>query len=357
VELRQLLGQIAAQWDRSLGTTGEAQKLLRGAGDTLVQWVPGGYMPVGSGGKGAAAHCPWIAVFDPDETTSAQRGMYVVYLFAADMSTVALTLNQGVTDQVKEMGRPAARLLFARQAEAIRAGFDPDAVKDLDTTIDLRKRESLPVDYELANIFSLTYDLADLPSEVQLVEDLRRFVRLYEDALQSRMEASRAGGLEIVVPAPAGKTSAKKAAEFKPKSDADYRQTIAAQDVIRSKKHETLVRKYGEYLIDRGFTPATNVHPRDLTAERKGVHWLVEAKIVRGGSGVVAAREAFAQLFFYERFCYDAGDGVTKLALFNESVGPACTDWLEEHGIAVVWKDGLGWAGSPMALKAELCGA
>jgi hypothetical protein len=30
---------------------------------------------------------PWIAVFNPDETTTAQRGMYLVYLFAEDMKS------------------------------------------------------------------------------------------------------------------------------------------------------------------------------------------------------------------------------------------------------------------------------
>src|SRR4051794_13326411 len=49
----------------------------------------------GSPGQGNWADVPWLAVFDPVVTTSATRGYYVVYLFAADMTAVALSLNQG----------------------------------------------------------------------------------------------------------------------------------------------------------------------------------------------------------------------------------------------------------------------
>jgi hypothetical protein len=78
VQLRELLGRIGRQYDRALPMASEAQQLLRRAGDELRQWVPEGYLIVGSGGKGIGAVCPWISVFDPDETTTAQRGMYVV---------------------------------------------------------------------------------------------------------------------------------------------------------------------------------------------------------------------------------------------------------------------------------------
>ena len=52
----------------------------------------------GSLGQGKWAECPWLRIFHPKEMTSAQQGMYVVCLFAADMSAVFLTLNQGTTN-------------------------------------------------------------------------------------------------------------------------------------------------------------------------------------------------------------------------------------------------------------------
>ncbi len=47
---------------------------------------------------GQWTHFPWIAIFDIDITTSAQRGFYPVYLFTEDMrGGVYLSLNQGWT--------------------------------------------------------------------------------------------------------------------------------------------------------------------------------------------------------------------------------------------------------------------
>src|SRR5262245_51900573 len=95
----------------------EAQVLLRRAGDEFEQWIPAGYRAEGSGAEdsggeadgaeasggkssGGAAVTPRIAVFTTkfttNESVTAGRGMYVAYLFAADMSTVTLTLNQGI---------------------------------------------------------------------------------------------------------------------------------------------------------------------------------------------------------------------------------------------------------------------
>ncbi|MEV4462126.1 DUF3578 domain-containing protein [Micromonospora echinofusca] len=355
MNLRDLVGGIGSKYDRALSMSSEAQQLLRSAKTEFEQWLPAGYIPEGSGGKGVAAHCPWIGVFDPDETTTARRGMYVVYLFAADMKTVALTLNQGVTELRETHGGVKARQLLQQQAQAIRTVFNLDDVADLDTNIDLHTTATLPVDYEYGNILARTYALTDLPPEQEMVADLQRFVRLYALALEGREEARQAGDPSIVTAPVAKKLPKKKAAEFKPKSDADYRQTIKAQEIVKTKKHETLVREYGLFLQQAGFTVATNVHPRDLVAERAGSHWLIEAKTVRAGNGVNAAREALGQLLFYGFFLYEPEETVGKVALFSESVGGACLILLEQLDIAAVWRNGQAWAGSPLAVSAGLC--
>ena len=97
MDLRELLNQIAQSYDRHLEMHSEAQLLLRNSASRILELsVPAGYVVKGSGGAGAGAHVPRIAVFNPDETTEAQRGMYVVYLFKADMQVVYLSLEQGV---------------------------------------------------------------------------------------------------------------------------------------------------------------------------------------------------------------------------------------------------------------------
>jgi len=92
MELRELIGRIGREYDRTLDFTSPAQQLLRVAGREVERWVPLGYVGDASGGRGNTALVPWIAVFDPDETTTAQRGMYVVYLFAPDGRRVYLHL-------------------------------------------------------------------------------------------------------------------------------------------------------------------------------------------------------------------------------------------------------------------------
>ncbi|MBR4026537.1 MAG: DUF3578 domain-containing protein, partial [Lachnospiraceae bacterium] len=56
------------------------------------------YKVVGSYGKGRWTDVPWIAIFDERITTSARKGVYIVYLFNKDTQELFLTLNQGVTE-------------------------------------------------------------------------------------------------------------------------------------------------------------------------------------------------------------------------------------------------------------------
>src|ERR1035441_5526441 len=67
--------------------------------EALRQFLPEGTRLIveGSAGKGRWARSPWLAVFDPLITTSAQEGFYPVYLVSEDSQRIYLSLNQGVT--------------------------------------------------------------------------------------------------------------------------------------------------------------------------------------------------------------------------------------------------------------------
>ncbi|WP_049562996.1 MrcB family domain-containing protein [Nonomuraea sp. SBT364] len=357
MELRSLIGRIGETYDRSLGMSSEAQRLLRQAGTELRQWVPAGYLPVGSGGKGAAAFVPWISVFDPDETDTARHGMYVVYLFAEDMQTVALSLNQGVTELIDRFKTARGRQLLKQQADAIRGALPAEIAHGLDTTIALGSKAALPVHYEFGNILATTYKLADLPSEITMVKDLQRFIRLYEEALVAREELRQTLPDAIVTTVqkePA--LSRDRTAEFKPKDEADYVATVKARTLVKSRKHERVVREYGEYLISLGLEPNTVVHPRDMTVKLDSNEWLIEVKMVRRGDAVSATREAIGQLLWYRHFLYPGQtEAVRMLAVFNEDIGDACVELLETLNIASVWADGNVWRGSRTANTAQLC--
>jgi MoxR-like ATPase len=191
VTLRDLLREIAEKYDRTQGTASEAQELLRRVSKSVISPVLSDkYIVEGSGGRGAAAHVPWISVFNPAETTTAQRGIYVVYLFKADMTQVYLSLNQGVTDLVEQHGPTVAREMLTGQAAQIRAAM-PELAGYL-ARIALGSAAPLPRNYEAGNIAAISYDTAQLPTNEELVRDLRNFLRFYDDALVARDEVEPA---------------------------------------------------------------------------------------------------------------------------------------------------------------------
>ena len=131
-----------------------------------------------SAGRSAFANVPWIGVFDTVVTRSAQRGYYVVYLFAADGSRVHLSLVVGTAsvrrakgDAARDTLRDAAWQLYAKAKEAGHAL--PRA------PIDLASDAELPGDYEAAHACGFAYDGTRLPPNETLTSDLNRAYRAY----------------------------------------------------------------------------------------------------------------------------------------------------------------------------------
>jgi hypothetical protein len=215
VRLRKLLDEIGAKYDRQLPMSSEAHRLLRRAEILFKRWIPLGYVVESSGGKGKPAVTPWIAIFHPSETTTTRNGIYLAYLFDADMRTVTLTLNQSVGQMADHLGRATARQVLTREATAIRAALRRKDIADLDTTFDLGTTSPVSIDYEHANIVSRTYSLDSLSSESRMVADLKRFIKIYASAREAREVAHRRGGQEFL--APARQPTAKPATKPPPK--------------------------------------------------------------------------------------------------------------------------------------------
>lgn len=155
----------------------------------------GGYDIVGSPGKGRWAETPWVAVFDPLVTTSAQRGFYIVYLFREDGEAVYLSLNQGTTEVQKRVGG-RYREVLEHQARLRRDLLTGDLTGTLAGPIDLSGRGSLTRGYEAGNIVALRYPRGAVPIDEVLTKDLSRFIELYaqlvsqSDALAEAAQAS-----------------------------------------------------------------------------------------------------------------------------------------------------------------------
>lgn len=72
----------------------------------------------GSVGVGRISACPWLAIMDKRITSSAQEGVYLVFLFSQDLMSLYLTVNQGTTltdIDVYEKTRNDLRAVFPRE--------------------------------------------------------------------------------------------------------------------------------------------------------------------------------------------------------------------------------------------------
>jgi 5-methylcytosine-specific restriction protein A len=153
----------------------EAHKAL-----TAAVGAPG-LIGQGSAGKGRWADICWLALMNPISTTSAVRGLYVVYLFASDMSAVFLCQGQGVTAIRQEFGR-GYREELERRSAVIAARVPEHAVKFSRKSERLALQASSPLgqDYELAPAYFRRYELNNLPGNEDLVADLQAIAALYE---------------------------------------------------------------------------------------------------------------------------------------------------------------------------------
>lgn len=149
------------------------------------------YSVVGSYGKGRWTDVPWIGVFDSRITTSAQKGVYIVYLLNKDTKTLYLTLNQGATNAAQSDGsdeetKPLTFTSIAlsqnekmterlqKSAEKIRAVIG-DTVQTYDHI------DSGSPGYDAGAIYYKEYTLNSLPDDSGLISDLRDFLDLYVD--------------------------------------------------------------------------------------------------------------------------------------------------------------------------------
>lgn len=154
--------------------TGQLRQLVTDDIPSAVRATVGPKWTVrGSVGMGRTAEVPWIALYPPGSSASAQAGFYAVYLFAADGSAVYLSLNQG-TEHVQD-GLPALqkRALDLRAA----AEIDSQAIQ-----IDLRSGAARPRRYEAGSAFAFCYPKPRVPDRDDLVRDLATMLEMLERA-------------------------------------------------------------------------------------------------------------------------------------------------------------------------------
>lgn len=350
MDLGEYLFEIAATYDRLDGLKTPAQQMLKDAGRLLAEHAPHGATIIGSGGKGMATYTPWVGFFDPDETDTPQRGIYIVYLFTEDLEQVVLTLNQGMEYLRRELGDADARTKLAADADAIRTALIGDDNLDHKwlTPMDLRSSGNRQKAYTAGNIASITYDTAELPDEAVLRDDLAELHDVYAQAITTKRHLLMAEPGTISTPSTPQVNSEQHNpfAGFRPKSADDYRARIEGRELVKTRRHERLVNDFAQHCRQLGHT-ATTPHPCDLVIATHTDKFLVEAKTVYNHNATDAVRATVGQLLSYSYFLHP-NEGLKLVALFNEPIGDAYVEFLTTVGIASIWWD-AGWKGTDTA--------
>ncbi|MFJ2786915.1 MULTISPECIES: MrcB family domain-containing protein [unclassified Streptomyces] len=368
--MRDLLGEVTSTYDRTAGSKREVvgQKVLRGVASRTDLSLPPGFKAKGHGGQASPAATPWIGVFDEGGMWDPKKGLYLAYIFSADLKNVALTLQQGITWLEEHLGKGRAREAHLRHhaARLRRAVRRQECLDWVDEPI-LRDGATRPKAYEAASVIAKVYDTAALPSDITLMEDLllgveslrraEEFDRVWwmsggTDAIQLAYDLGGHASVPQVATSPADFDPL---ADFQPKDSSEYKVQIKARQQVKQRVHEELIKDFGLYIVECGYQPITlRQHPKDLVLKKpqepgaREPEWLVEAKVVRNGNATMAVREALGQLFEYRHFLYQKEPEPFLIGLFSEGIG-AYVPYLEEQGIASIWRSEDGWDGSPKA--------
>ena len=147
----------------------------------------------GSCGDGNRTQAPWIATFHSDMTQSAQSGYYVVYLYSCDLKKLYLTMGLGSDQFAKIYGKSNLALSKMREAaskfikgsNSLKTEYLEVSEKSrvIEGPINLhpyKKGYSNHKAYGSSSIYSISYDLNDLPEDEFLVEDYLDFINFYK---------------------------------------------------------------------------------------------------------------------------------------------------------------------------------
>ena len=138
------------------------------------------FLVAGSIGKGQFAEIPWISIFNRKITESATKGIYIVYLYTADMTGLYLSLNQGYTYFREKFGGRQSKVEIEKMAETLRElVFIPENMKTYN--IDLKATKPLGKGYMAGHIAGKYYDLEDMPGDDTLILDLLELIDVYDE--------------------------------------------------------------------------------------------------------------------------------------------------------------------------------
>lgn len=149
------------------------------------------YLVAASVGAGNWATIPWICVFDRSITTSATKGVYIVYLLSEDSQRLYLTLNQGCTDISQSHSKRETIDILHQKADQIRStvknhGFIGRCDIDLG-----EKLPKLGEFYREGTIFYTQYQVSKIPDEETLHDDLADMISIYQEYVKKTPQTNQ----------------------------------------------------------------------------------------------------------------------------------------------------------------------
>ena len=144
-------------------------------------------------GCGKWARIPWVAMHEPQQTT--QSGLFLQYLMRTDASGVYLCLGQGTAKLRAAAGPVAANTHMARMGAYARErcikllGTERAARFDLTGQAELRAPKGHGAPYEKAVLVCKLYERQRVPSEAEMMDDLRVLTAVYAQILTEPMYA------------------------------------------------------------------------------------------------------------------------------------------------------------------------
>lgn len=152
----------------------------------------------GSVGKGSWVKVPWLAIFDKKITTTATKGIYIVYLLAAEGDSLYLTFMHGCTEtRNKNSKKEAIRIMREKTAEIVsridNRGFATDGNINLGDGL-----KGLGEMYQKAAIFYKKYTKGNVPEEAELQDDLSKMMDIYREYVNGKPEKQSEGESKAV---------------------------------------------------------------------------------------------------------------------------------------------------------------
>lgn len=179
--LSYVMEHFLSEWKEKTDKKDSSYRALVEARDYLRDFFKDeGYEAKASFGMQYRTHVPWLCLNDPNLGKGASCGLYISYLFEADMGAVHLALCQGSRywEDLLASKKKALTLLDGFSDRLFRAFGNGGERKRIDIKEGLFHGAKASQGYAPGTVFSIRYPRGTLRDDV-LLEDLRRMDSLY----------------------------------------------------------------------------------------------------------------------------------------------------------------------------------